>query len=414
MTSHTATPVLPLPPDAPVAWLGGLSPRQFMRRYWQKKPLLVRGAFSSWAQSPEALPVSVQSVLQLARTDRLPSRLVNAAYEVYVGPFRARQIPSLKTPNWTILVQQVNSIDPAADRFLDHFRFLPEGRLDDLMISVAGDRGGIGAHVDSYDVFLVQAQGQRRWETAEAFDPTLVDGLDLKILKRFQPEQTMVLGPGDLLYLPPGVAHRGTAIGSHCMTYSVGFRVPNAAEIADMALGQYLDQSSQQTAWSDPWLEATDQCGRLPDRLVLGLTQQAMACLPTRREIAREVVVALSAPHPSVYFDSPSHTTLRGFHAMVKKSHAIRLGPATRLLLWNDCIAINGEPVDLDALSAMSGLSGLSLAPKALTELRLAIAELANTRCLNAHRIARLAANHALVTLLWHWYCQGFLLLSKA
>jgi hypothetical protein len=99
---------------------------------------------------------------------------------------------------------------------------------------------------------------------------------------------------------------------------------------------------------------------------------------------------------------------------MVKKSHAIRLGPATRLLLWNDCIAINGEPVDLDALSAMSGLSGLSLAPKALTELRLAIAELANTRCLNAHHIARLAANHALVALLWHWYCQGFLLLSKA
>lgn len=403
MTRQATSPVLPLPPDAPVAWLGGLSPRQFMRRYWQKKPLLVRGAFSSWAQSPEALPVSIPTVLQQARSDRLPSRLVDANYRVQAGPLRARQIPARKTPAWTILVQQVNSIDPAADRFLDHFRFLPEGRLDDLMISVAGDRGGIGAHVDSYDVFLVQAQGQRRWEIAEAFDPRLIDGLELKILKRFAPEQTMVLGPGDLLYLPPGVAHRGTAVGSSCMTYSVGFRVPNAAEIADIAFGQYLDHGGQQTTWSDPWLEATDQCGRLPDRLVLGLTQEAMACLPTRREIAREVVVALSAPHPSVYFDSPPRTTLRGFHGMVKKASEIRLGPATRLLLWNDYIAINGDPVDLP-----------DLAPEALQKIRLAIADLANARRLNAREVSGRAAQDPLVQLLWHWYCQGFLLLTRA
>jgi 50S ribosomal protein L16 3-hydroxylase len=406
--TQTTQVALPLSPNTPVAWLGGLSPRQFMRRYWQKRPLLVRGAFKDWAQSPEAPPVSIATVLQQARSDRLPSRLVNDTYQVQTGPFRSRQIPSRKTPGWTILVQQINSLDLAADRFLDHFRFLPEGRLDDLMISVAGDRGGIGAHVDSYDVFLVQAQGLRRWEIAETFDPALVDGLDLKILRRFKPEQTMVLGPGDLLYLPPGVAHRGTAVGSSCMTYSVGFRVPNAAEIADIAFGQYLDQHSQNSAWTDPWLEATDHCGRLPDRLVLGLTQKAMACLPSRREIAHEVVVALSAPHPSVFYDPPPPTTRRQFLAKLKKAHALRLGPGTRLLLWNDYIAINGEPVDL------AGLSGLCPSPKASASLRMAVAELANARCLDSQRIARLDTQGALGAVLWHWYRQGYLVLTMA
>lgn len=406
MTIPPPNRLLPLLSDRPVPWLGGLSPRQFMRRYWQKKPLLVRGAFPSWAASAEALPVSMQSVLQQACSDRLPSRLVNAQYALQTGPLRRRQIPSLKTPGWTVLVQQVNTVDNNADQFLDHFRFVPEGRLDDLMISVASDQGGIGAHVDSYDVFLIQAFGSRRWELTEAFDPALTPGLELKILKRFKPQQTMVLGPGDLLYLPPGVAHRGTAAGGPCMTYSVGFRAPSAPEIADIAFGQYLDEKSQQPLWSDPWLEASNHCGQLPDRLVLGLAQQAMACLPTRREIAQEVVVALSAPHPSVYYDPPPAITQRAFHKKLAAGYALRLSPGSRLLFWNDFIAINGEPVLLSTLLP-------SIRSAAQKQLRERLETLANTRLLDGESLAGQSPSGPLIHLLWQWYSQGFVLLTR-
>lgn len=400
------TTTLPLSQRTPLAWLGGLSPSQFMRRHWQKKPLLVRNAFPVWAHDGvhgdahgNAPPVSMQEVLQEARNDRLPSRMVDARYALQLGPFRPRQIPSLKTPGWTILVQQTNTVLPSADRFLDCFRFVPEGRLDDLMISVASDKGGIGAHVDSYDVFLIQAHGFRRWEIAQTFDPSLVPGLDLKILQRFVPEQTMVLGPGDLLYLPPQVAHRGTAVDGPCMTYSVGFRAPSAPEIADMAFGQYLDQKGGDTSWSDPWLEATEHSGELPDRLVLGLTQQAMACLPTRREIAQEVVVALSAPHPSVYYDAPPPITARRFLRLIASSESVRLSPGTRLLLWHDFVALNGESVDLPAAK-----------PRALQQMRKMLRDLANQREIPAAALMQRAADDPLIMLLWQWYLQGYLL----
>jgi 50S ribosomal protein L16 3-hydroxylase len=371
-----------------------------MRRYWQKKPLLVRNAFPGWATG-EAPPVSMQQVLQEARNDRLPSRMVDAHYALQRGPFRPRQIPSLKTPGWTILVQQTNTVLPSADRFLDCFRFVPEGRLDDLMISVASDQGGIGAHVDSYDVFLIQAQGFRRWEIAQTFDPRLAPGLDLKILQRFAPEQTMVLGPGDLLYLPPQVAHRGTAVEGPCMTYSVGFRAPSAPEIADMAFGQYLDdKGGGDTGWSDPWLEATEHSGELPDRLVLGLAQQAMDCLPTRREIAQEVVVALSAPHPSVYYDTAPPLSARRFLRLLQSSEGLRLSPGSRLLLWHDFMAINGESVALPTTTK-----------RTQQQIRQSLRDLANERELSATRLKQRAHDDPLMVLLWQWFLQGYLVL---
>ena len=183
------------------------------------------------------------------------------------------------------------------------------------------------------------------------------------------------------------------------MTYSVGFRAPSAPEIADMAFGQYLDQKGGDAFWSDPWLEATEHSGELPDRLVLGLTQQAMACLPTRREIAQEVVVALSAPHPSVYYDAPPPITLRRFLRLAQSLDSLRLSPGSRLLLWHDFIAINGESVDLPAAK-----------PRAQHQIRKALRDLANQRAMRAAVLTQRAADDPLVGLLWQWFLQGYLI----
>jgi len=212
-------------------------PASYSREAW--RPVLREAFLSPFADD----------VFALSANERLSSRFVNASYELRHGPFRRRQLPGLKTPGWTVLVQQTNAVWPASEAFLDTFRFIPSCRLDDLMVSLASDQGGIGAHVDSYDVFLIQAYGCRRWEVAETFQPDIQDGLDLKILKRFKPEAIYDMHPGDLLYLPPGVAHRGTAQGTNCITYSVGFRAANRLEIADESFMAHLSGLSD-SAWT--------------------------------------------------------------------------------------------------------------------------------------------------------------------
>lgn len=182
--------------------LGGLTPRIFLRRHWQKRPLFVRGAFS-----PAAPIVDVAKLLALAARDDVESRIVERhgrRWETQHGPFpRARPGPR----DWTLLVSGVNLESRAADRLLRRFAFIPHARLDDLMVSYAAPGGGVGPHVDSYDVFLVQGPGRRRW--------TL-------------PGVSYLCEPGDLLYLPPGVKHHGVALEA-CFTYSVGFRAPRSA-----------------------------------------------------------------------------------------------------------------------------------------------------------------------------------------
>ncbi|MGA0855054.1 MAG: cupin domain-containing protein [Burkholderiaceae bacterium] len=346
--SQSIMPRLPLPLDQPLPWLGGLTATQFMKRHWQKKPLFVKGAFAkAFAQQ---LPIDQSVFFEEALADALPVRLVSAQSTVTHGPLTKRQIPSLKRAGWTILIQQFNSQHQSADDFLNHFRFLPEARLDDLMISYASDRGGIGAHVDSYDVFLIQAQGKRLWELARDYPDDLVEGIDLKVLKHFQAEVAHLCEPGDLLYLPPGVAHRGVAVGHDCMTYSVGFRAPDHREIADAAFGQHLDRLLAQP-WSDPWLSATDRVGELPDRLVKDMADKAMACMPDRQTVCEEVVIALSVPHPTVLANLPKPISYPAFVKRLAKAKGLALAPGARLMTWRQMAAANGEPIPLDGLS---------------------------------------------------------------
>src|SRR4051812_14940872 len=186
--------------------LGGLAPRTFMRRHWQKKPLLVRAAMPAAALAA----IGRAEVFGLAAQDEVQSRLIeqrDGRWRLRHGPFARRALPPLSRPHWTLLVQGVDLHLEAAHRLLSAFRFVPDARLDDLMVSYASEGGGVGPHVDSYDVFLLQLQGRRRWRVGPCDDPAFQSGLPLKILERFEPQHDWLLEAGDMLYLPPGWAH---------------------------------------------------------------------------------------------------------------------------------------------------------------------------------------------------------------
>lgn len=236
----------------PLALLGGLSPARFMQRHWQKKPLLVRQALPGFTPL-----LSRAALFELAGREGVESRLLSRAqgqWRLRHGPFTRRALPPVAQPDWTLLVQGVDLHVEAAHALLRQFRFVPDARLDDLMISYASDGGGVGPHFDSYDVFLLQAHGQRRWRIGRQRDLSLVEGLPLRILAHFEPEQEYLLDPGDMLYLPPHWAHDGVAVGE-CMTYSIGFRQPNRGELARELLQRLADDSEERLgtlAYRDP------------------------------------------------------------------------------------------------------------------------------------------------------------------
>lgn len=368
-----------------------------MSRHWQKKPLLVRGAFSKFKP-----PVSIAEVLRLCTNDLAQSRLVTRKpgvgkkkttdWALQHGPFRKSDLPKITAPNWTVLVQQVNTLLPAADRFMDAFRFIPEARLDDLMISIAGPEGGIGAHVDSYDVFLIQAAGQRRWEIAEDFDPTLQPNVPLKILQSFRAEHDWILDAGDLLYLPPNVAHRGTAVGSGCMTWSVGFRAPSTLVLADQAWAQHLD-GLEDANWQDPWLDATEQPGEIPDRLLSALTSRVLKALPGRKAVQTAVAQVLSEPAPAAMFNAPKRPpSLAGFRQQASKQ-GLRLSPASRLLYAKGDFFMNGEHIAGPSRSAAGRV----------------LAQLADSRGLSAADVTRGSRDSELMSLLHGMYRNGWI-----
>lgn len=248
---------------AAAALLGGLSTSEFLRRHWQKRPLLVRGAFPGFRS-----PLTPEELAGLACEAGVESRLVvqtrkRPGWKLSHGPFNHKVFARLPKDRWTLLVQDVDKHLPAAAELLEPFRFIADWRIDDLMISYAADGGSVGPHVDAYDVFLLQAEGMRRWDisTAPQADAD-IPGLELKQVRAFEPEESWLLMPGDMLYLPPGVAHHGVAFGE-CMTFSIGFRAPSKAEmLADFA-GQLVQTGDRSTHYTDPDLRPTLHPGEL-------------------------------------------------------------------------------------------------------------------------------------------------------
>ncbi|TYT23958.1 cupin domain-containing protein [Luteimonas viscosa] len=216
----------------------GMPPARFLRDYWQKRPLLVRDAFPGFAS-----PIAPEDLAGLACEEFALSRLVRHdrerdAWQVQHGPFPEALFPTLGERDWTLLVQDVDKWDADVAALLPRFDFLPRWRIDDIMVSFAATGGSVGAHVDQYDVFLLQAYGHRRWQVDAGDAPPLAfrDDVELRLLRQFDPTHDWVLGPGDMLYLPPGVPHHGVA-EDPCLTFSVGMRAPSAAEL----MGDYID-----------------------------------------------------------------------------------------------------------------------------------------------------------------------------
>lgn len=247
--------------------LGGMSVARFLREHWQNKPLLVRGAFSGFRD-----PITPDELAGLACEDGVESRIVKGRgkrWSVTWGPHEESVFASLPERTWTLLVQEVNRWVPDAALLLDRFSFIPNVRVDDVMVSFAAPGGGVGPHVDSYDVFLVQGQGERRWQwhARPTKDTRLVPGLDLRVLASFQPDAEEVLGPGDMLYLPPGFAHNGVAV-TPCLTYSVGFRSPGAGEMWSSFADAARARPEAARLLEDPTLSPSAHPGAIPPALL--------------------------------------------------------------------------------------------------------------------------------------------------
>jgi len=242
---------------------GDISIETFLKEYWQKKPLLVRNAFPDL----EA-PVGPDELAGLACEEDVESRLViqnQDNWELKQGPFGEEAFAELPEDNWTLLVQAVDHWVPEANEIVEQFRFLPNWRYDDLMVSFASQGGGVGPHYDNYDVFLIQTQGKRRWEVGGFFDqnsPRRPD-LPVMIIPEWEPEHTWVLEPGDMLYIPPQVGHNGVSESDDCMTYSVGFRAPSHAEILRSFTDFVGEKLTSESRYTDPGIDLQDNPGQI-------------------------------------------------------------------------------------------------------------------------------------------------------
>jgi 50S ribosomal protein L16 3-hydroxylase len=355
-----------------------MSPAQFMRRHWQKKPLVIRNAF------PGDLPLlSRQALFAMACNEAVESRLIvqkGAGWSLKHGPFLRTALPPLKQLGWTLLVQGLDLHLDAAHALLQRFRFVPDARLDDVMVSWASDGGGVGPHFDSYDVFLLQATGHRRWRIGRQKDLSLQSDVPLKILSDFQPEQEHLLGPGDMLYLPPRWAHDGVAEGGDCMTVSVGFRAPQRGGLAAELLQRMADANEDETLYRDPGQSATSNPAAMPEGLREFAREGLERLLAERGSLDCALGEVMTEPKPRVWFDEPSQAW---------QPAAIRLDRRARMMYDKRHVFINGESFRAGGVDA-----------------RL-MRQLADRRALSADEVRRASTDAQ--ALLCDWFEAGWL-----
>lgn len=255
----------------------GMPAALFLRNYWQKRPLLIRGAFAGFVA-----PLTPEDLAGLACEDTALARIVQHdarqdRWSVRHGPFREDEFPGLPPQDWTLLVQDVDKWDGDVAALLHHFDFLPRWRIDDVMVSFAASGGSVGAHVDHYDVFLLQGLGRRRWQIDASMNPAMDFRADveLKLLRQFHPSHDWVLEPGDMLYLPPGVPHHGVALDP-CLTFSVGMRAPARSELL-LDFAEYLAETLPDAErYADPDLRPARSAGEI-DAVALARVRRALA-----------------------------------------------------------------------------------------------------------------------------------------
>lgn len=252
----------------------GLTQQQFLDEYWQKKPLLIRQAFADFQS-----PISVEELAGLACEEDIESRLIeekgkSGPWQVTSGPLSESIFDDLPATHWTFLVQDVDKHVPELQNLIDPFRFIPDWRRDDLMVSYAVEHGSVGPHTDGYDVFLLQAKGTRRWQISDEVvkDAALIAGLGVKIMQEFTPDHVWDLQPGDLLYLPPYFAHHGVALND-CMTFSVGFSAPTKVDMLDAAVTAMMEQELGGNIYSDPNLSVAQHSHEISQQAVAEIKQ---------------------------------------------------------------------------------------------------------------------------------------------
>ena len=320
--------------------LGGLTVNEFLRDYWQKKPLLIRQAFPQFNGL-----IDPQQLIALACTEDVQARLVTqrrGKFELLQAPFEPEDLDNLGKDKWTVLVQGVNHYLPEAAALLKHFAFIPHARLDDLMVSYAPKGGGVGPHFDSYDVFLLQGSGHRRWQISAQADRSLIEGAPLRILRDFRVEQEWVLEAGDMLYLPPHYAHNGIA-EDDCMSYSIGFRTPAYQELAEQFLVYLQDRIEVDGMYADPDLKTQKHPSEISAAMLHQAEQAIQQVRWDKEDIANFLGCYLSEPKPHIFFDAPERPlSLAKFRQALQKQ-GVKLDLKSQMLCHASWIFMNGE-----------------------------------------------------------------------
>ncbi len=368
--------------------LGGLSPQAFLRNYWQKLPLLVRQAIPGFAGT-----LGKRALFSLAACDEAEARLIERRprWRVTPGPLEPAVLSRLPARDWTLLVNGVNLHSAGADELLKRFAFISWARLDDVMVSYAADRGGVGPHVDSYDVFLLQGPGRRRWRLMPPAPRPfkLIAGAPLKLIEGFRPTEEMILEAGDMLYVPPGWGHEGTALGA-CQTYSIGFRAPGGMELSAAFLDFLHERGFADQAYRDPGRKPARGAARIDAHLLEHAARVVGRIRWNRADIATFFGRHLSEPKQHVVFRAPAGPRGRAAFLRSLGASQVRLDPRTRMLTHGSRLFINGSEFAMPARA------------------RKALQELADHREAAGAGLAQAAAGE----LIFDWYRQGFLSLG--
>ena len=391
--------------NQPLPLLGGITPAQFLAEYWQKKPLLIKQAITNFTGI-----LSPEDLAGLACEDEVQARIVQQKGEKWHlknGPFDDADFSKLPKKDWTLLVQSVNHYVPKATDLLKQFDFIPHARLDDLMVSYAPDGGGVGPHFDSYDVFLLQGQGKRLWRISEQTDLTLVDGAPLRILKNFDTSQEWLLEAGDMLYLPPQIAHWGIAVSTKnkegdaedCMTYSIGFRAPKNQELASEFLGFMQDKLAQEELkltgmYQDADLALQNHPAEISVAMIKQVSENLQKIKWSDSHVAQFLGTYLSEPKADVIFDVNKKMTFHVFSEKVAKL-GIALDLKSQMLFLNI-----GHNDNLNIHFFMNG-EGVIFENQSAEILK----ELADKRVINAKKID----DASLLQQLYDWYIAGYL-----
>ena len=377
--------------NQPLQLLNNLTPAQFLAEYWQKKPLLIRQAIPNFKGL-----MSPNDLAGLACEDDVQARIIKQKkdkWSVQISPFDEGDFTKLSAKDWTLLVQSVNHYLPEAADLLAQFNFIPHARLDDLMVSYASAGGGVGAHVDSYDVFLLQGSGKRNWKISTQTDLSLVEGAPLRILKHFEAEREWTLEAGDMLYLPPQIAHWGISMSDDCMTYSIGFRAPKTRELMHEFLSYLQDNIDANglgidSLYRDPDLNLQNHPAEISQDMIKQVSTTLQIIAWDNHHIADFLGKYLTEPKPDVVFEASRKISLATFCNQLS-TKSLYLDLKSQMLFSSNQFYLNGEQLTVTA------------------ELSACMRELADKRWINT---AALQANihAALAEALFESYLAGY------